>query len=94
MTPFLLTSATGHRIATPNSVFLIHGPVVSQKTPEDYASIMMDFYTQGLREHTALPKEWFPLDADAIHVLNASDALKYELVDTIESKSKGSDDGI
>jgi len=79
----ILMSATGHRIATPNSVFLIHGPRISKNTPERYVEIMTECYINPLKERTTLPKKWFPLAAGTIHVLNANEALKYGLVDRV-----------
>ena len=82
----VLISATGKRIATPNSFFLIHGG--KGRVPKDYARIMEGNYERILRSKAKLPADWFPLKADTIHVLTPEEALKFKLIDTISRESE------
>ncbi len=84
----VLISATGKRIATPNSVFLIHGGEKEGRAPKNYVRIMKGNYERILRSKAKLPADWFPLKEDTIHVLTPEEALKFKLIDTISRESE------
>lgn len=78
----ILQAATGNRIGTENSIFLIHGVSYSGYNPQ-YLELMKKYYIVQLLKRSNLPKEWFPLKPDVIHIITPSEALKYGLIDFI-----------
>ena len=84
----ILQAATGKRIATSNSIFLIHGGIFSENCDKKYVDIMNNNYLALLKKKSKLPEKWFPLKPDIAHILSPEEALKYGLIDVIKSNDR------
>ncbi len=84
----VLAASSGQRTATKNTIIMVHANLGNSKDPYSFARIAKARYEKLWREHSTLPKGWFPMTKDKAYYLTPREALRYGIIDEVVANDK------